>query len=75
MTEAEDLDPVTLEVYDFFRRQPGETFAVSAIAADTGYDADEVEAGLAQLVEGGYVEERGTGDATMYKLSDGAPEL
>ena len=69
-----DLDPVALEVYDFFRRQPGEAFAVDAIATEIGYDADEVRAGLFELLERDLVIEKGITNPT-YILSDAAPEL
>jgi hypothetical protein len=71
---ASDFDPVALEVFDFFRRQPGEAFAVDAIASEIGYDADEVRAGLFELLERDLIIEQGIANPT-YRLSDAAPEL
>ena len=70
----DDFDPVTLEVYDLFRRQPGDAFTVEAISTQIGSDADEVAAALHELLEKDLIIEKGITDTT-YRLSDGAPEL
>jgi hypothetical protein len=75
MTTANDLDPVTAEVYDFLRRQPGEAFAMETLAGQLGYAADEIKPSLAHLVGTGVVEERGDGRESAYIVSTAAPEL
>ena len=75
MANANDLDPVTAEVYDFLRRQPGEAFAMETIAGQLGYAADEIKPSLAHLVGTGVVEERGDGSESAYIVSTAAPEL
>ncbi len=69
-----ELDPVTLEIYDVFRRMPGEELSVEMLVTQSGYDADEVGAAMQQLLGQSLVVERGNTD-TAYVLSDKAPEL
>lgn len=75
MTHGHELDPVTADVYDLFRRQPGDTFDIEAIARQLGYDADAIEPSLAHLLGTGLIVKRGDGSETAYVLSTAAPEL
>jgi DNA-binding MarR family transcriptional regulator len=69
-----DLDPVTQEVFDLLRRQPGDVFSPDAIAEQVGYGGPDIAPALRQLLDLGFVE-HAPGDQERYILSPSAPEL
>ncbi len=78
MKQAHDLDfdPLTQEVFDLLRRQPGDVFTVDAIAEELGYTVEEVAPGLARLEGQGLANRAQTdGGAEGFICSPSAPEL
>lgn len=70
-----DLDAAALDIFDLMRRQPGDVFSREGLASELGYSAEEVDAGVKQLIQFGFVNQTQAGGATAYALSPSAPEL
>lgn len=70
-----NLDPVALDIFDLLRRQPGDTFSPDALADQLGYARTEIETGLAQLEQFGFVNRSQQDGSDSYIVSPGAPEL
>ena len=70
-----DLDAVAQDIFDLMRRQPGDAFSPDALADQLAYPRPEIETGLAQLEQLGFINRARPAGSDVYALSPGAPEL
>ena len=70
-----NLDTVALDIFDLMRRQPGDTFSPDALAEQLGFPRRDIETGLAQLGQLGFINRSQPDSSDSYILSPGAPEL
>ena len=69
-----ELDVAAQDIFDLMRRQPGDVFTPDQLAGQLEYQPGEIDVGLRQLLDLGFVE-RAPGAPGSFILSGSAPEL